>query len=345
VSVAPDGAGSHDSNTGDRDREPAGSVRDRVQLPDGRRAGVHMPVGLGLAKVAERSAQIGASTLQIFTDNPTAWRRRERNPDEGVEFRRLLTELDLGPVAIHAPYLVNMAGPIEELFVRSVDLVRHELEGAPDFGARFVNVHCGSHRGAGLEAGIARLVEGIEIGLGGHHSRRELPLLVLENSSGGGNTIGVTIEELAMILDAAAVRGIDGRLAICLDVAHLWGAGYDVSDPGEIDRLVERFDRLIGLDRLAMIHLNDSVAARGSRHDHHTHLGDGEIGPVGLAHFLRHPALAEVTYVMEVPDVDRGYDLVNMARLDDLLAGRPPTRGPDLPERNAGRGDGREAEE
>jgi deoxyribonuclease IV len=345
MAVAGEGPGPLDSTAGDGDTAPfdTAAARPRPALPGGRRAGVHMPVGMGLAKVAERSARIGASTLQIFTDNPTAWRRRERAPDEGLEFRRLLRELDLGPVAIHAPYLVNLAGPDDELFVRSADLVRHELEGAPEFGARFVNVHVGSHRGAGLEAGIARLTEGLEITLGGDGRRRhDAPMLVLENSSGGGHTIGSTVEELAMVLDSAGARGIDGRLGVCLDVAHLWGAGYDVGDPEAVDLLLADFDRLIGLERLVMIHLNDSVSARGSKHDHHTHLGDGEVGRAGLARFLDHPGLAGATYFMEVPAVDRGYDAVNMARIEDLLAGRPLTRGPDLGE-DHGRRRGAEA--
>jgi deoxyribonuclease IV len=325
VVVTGEGPGALDLRAGGGDL----SVGARPSLPDGRRAGVHMPVGLGLANVARRSALIGASTLQIFTDNPTAWRRRERAPDEGVEFRRLLAELDLGPVAIHAPYLVNLAGPNDELFVRSVDMVRHELEGAPEFGARFVNVHVGSHRGAGLDAGIDRLAEGLEIALGGPGHGADAPMLVLENSSGGGHTIGSTVEELAMAVDAAAAHGIDGRLGVCLDVAHLWGAGYDVADPAAIDALLEQFDRLIGLERLVMIHLNDSVSARGSKRDHHTHLGDGQVGRAGLAHFLGHGKLGRAAFYMEVPDVERGYDAVNVARLGDLMAGRPLTRGPE----------------
>lgn len=143
------------------------------------------------------------------------------------------------------------------LFARSVGLMRHELEHAPEFGARFVNVHVGSHRGAGLDSGVRRLVDGIERVTDGLPSRgtdSRAPLIVLENSSGGGFAIGATIEELAMVLDAAAARGLADRLAFCLDAAHLWGAGYEVSSPAAIDELLTVFDRLIGLPWLAMIH-------------------------------------------------------------------------------------------
>jgi deoxyribonuclease-4 len=291
-----------------------------------------MPAGLGLVRVAERSAEIGAGTFQIFTDNPTAWRRRSHLPPDTSALLERLRELDLGPIAIHASYLVNLAGPNDEFFTRSVELLRHELALAPEYGARFVNVHVGSHRGTGLEAGVARLTDGLERALDGAASDDGVVQLVLENSCGGGDTIGSTLEELALVLDAAAARGLDRRLAICLDVAHLWGAGFDVSEPAEIDELIHRFDQLIGLDRLAMIHLNDSLSPRGSRRDHHIHLGDGQVGRRGLAHFLRHPGLARTAFYLEVPHPDRGYDAINMARLRDLLTNGPLTPGPEQAE-------------
>ena len=258
-------------------------------------------MGLGLLRVAERADEIGASALQIFSDNPTAWRRRSETPPEAAAFRRRLEELELGPVSIHAPYLVNLAGPDDVLFGRSVALMRHELEHAPEFGARFVNVHVGSHRGAGLEAGLRRLIDGLRQVTDETPSPEvdsSAPLVVLENSSGGGFGIGAKIEELAMILDAGAAAGLDGRLGFCLDAAHLWGAGYDVASPPAVDDLLTAFDRLIGLERLVMIHLNDSESARGSRHDRHAHLGEGQIGRQGLAHLLCHPGLDHVAFYL-----------------------------------------------
>ena len=305
-------------------------VAARVELPGGRRAGAHLPMGMGLVRVAERTAEIGGTALQIFSDNPTAWRRREGAPPDAAAFRQRLVELDIGPVAIHAPYLVNLAGPDDELFGKSVELMRHELEGAPEFAARFINVHVGSHRGSGRDTGVKRLVDGLERATDGQPGGADsgAPMIVLENSSGGGFTIGATIEELAMVLDAAEARGIGDRLGVCLDSAHLWGADYDVSAPAAIDDLLATFDRLIGLRRLAMIHLNDSESTKGSRHDRHAHLGEGRIGRDGLAHLLCHPALDHVAFYLETPRMEDGYDAVNVARLGDLAAGRPLTPGP-----------------
>jgi deoxyribonuclease-4 len=322
-----------DQGTGDgyRAAATAGLRVERLQLPGGRRFGPHLPTSFGLVRAADRAAGIGASTLQIFSDNPTAWHRRAETPPDAEAFRSRLIELDLGPIAVHASYLINLAGPDDVLFGRSVALLTQELEHASDFAARFVNVHAGSHRGAGVDRSIRRLVDGLEqviVGAPSAGSDLQAPLIVLENSSGGGSTIGANIEELAMILDEADSRGLGDRLALCLDSAHLWGAGYDLSSPAAIDELVAGFDRLIGLPRLAMVHLNDSHTPKGSRHDRHAHLGDGQIGTEGLARLLCHPSLDHVAFYLETPGMEDGFDAVNVARLGDLAAGRPLTPAP-----------------
>jgi deoxyribonuclease-4 len=322
-------------------------------LPDGRRLGAHLPLGGGMVKAVERAHEIGAEAIQVFADNPTAWRRRERPPAEAPAFRHRLASLDIRPVAIHAPYLVNLAGPDEEFFAKSVAALAHELVIAPAFDARFVNVHIGSHRGTGVAAGSARVAEGLGLVLAAEEAELERlaeageeaggggpapsisgpgrPLIVLENSAGGGFGIGATVEELAAVLDAAGARGVDAaRLAFCLDTAHAWGAGYLISDPNEVDALVASFDRLVGLDRLAMVHLNDSKADVGVHADRHEHVGAGRIGPAGMARFLSHPRLARVTYYLETPGMDEGFDAVNVARALALA------RGDELPELPAG---------
>ena len=149
--------------------------------------------------------------------------------------------------------------------------------------------------------------------------------LVLENSAGSGDGIGTSVDELARILDAIGARGVaPGRVGLCLDTAHLWGAGIAIGTPDEVDALVEAVRTRIGLERIAMVHLNDSKAAFGSRGDRHQHLAAGEIGPEGLARILVHPGLAHVAYYLETPGMDEGYDAVNMARARDLAAGIRP---------------------
>ena len=293
-------------------------------LPDGRRLGAHLPLGLGMVRAVQRASEIGADSLQIFGDNPTAWRRRPEPPREQEAFRARLRELHIGPVAIHAAYLVNLAGPDPDFFERSVAVLSQEMRGAPGFGARFVNVHTGSHRAAGLSAGTDRLAEGVERVLADVDDGPDAAMLVLENSAGGGFGIGATVAELAQIAEAIARRGVaDRRVGFCLDTAHAWGAGYRLSDPESIDAMLDGFDRHIGLERLRMIHLNDSKSELGSHADRHEHVGAGQIGEIGMAHLLRHPLLAHVACYIETPGMDEGYDAINIARAHALATGLP----------------------
>jgi deoxyribonuclease-4 len=275
-----------------------------------------------MVKAANRAAEIGADTLQIFTDNPAAWRRRPEPPGELPAFRARLDELGIGPVAIHASYLINLAGSDDGLWERSIGMVTHELHGAPSFGASFVNVHIGSHTGSGVEAGTMRVAEAVRRILAAVPWTPDGAVLVLENSAGSGDGIGLDVEELSAIADACRAVGVDdARLAFCLDTAHAWSAGHPFDDPAGVDRFLAAFDASIGLDRLAMVHLNDSRSERGSRVDRHEHLGAGRIGPAGLRRVLTHPGLRGVVTYLETPGMDEGYDAVNLDRARSIAAG------------------------
>src|SRR4249919_327340 len=185
-------------------------------LPDGRRLGAHLTVASGLAKAVDRAHEIGASALQIWGDNPTTWRRRQEPPADQAAFRVRLVELDIGPIAIHASYLVNLAGPDEDTFGRSIQLLASELQAAPGYLGRFVNVHVGSHRGAGVAAGTARLADGLGRVIAEVDDGPDAAQIVLENSPGSGFGLGTNVTELAGILDAALARGgAAERLGFC----------------------------------------------------------------------------------------------------------------------------------
>jgi deoxyribonuclease-4 len=277
-----------------------------------------------MVKAVERAREIGATALQVFSDNPTAWHRRAEPPRELGTFRERLERYDIEPVVVHASYLVNLAGPDPKLFDRSVELLASELLVAPTFGARHVNAHIGSHRESGISVGIQRLADGVREVLARAGDGIASATLVLENSAGGGHSLGSTGEELADIAAAIDAAGVPRhRVGFCLDTAHAWGAGIDVGTPAAIDAFLERFDATIGLDRLVLVHFNDSRSERGSRTDRHEHIGAGRIGSVGLAHLLTHPSLAGATYLLETPGMDEGYDAINLERTRALAAGRP----------------------
>ena len=277
---------------------------------------MHLGVAHGLLRAARRSRQIGSTALQIFTDNPIAWRRRPEPPLEVPAFIDYGTREGLRTIAIHASYLINLAGSAEPFVSRSRAGLIVEMQRAPSYGASMVNTHIGSHRGVGAATGLLRIVENVIAILA------ESPpgvRLLLESSSGGGDLLGSRLEELARILDGV---GADAdRFGFCLDTAHLWGAGYDISTAEGAAGVVDRFEELLGIDRLAMVHLNDSRSLLGSLADRHEHIGAGRIGAAGLGALLREPRLAEVTFILETPGVDEGWDAVNMRRAWQLWRG------------------------
>ena len=293
-------------------------------LPDGRRLGAHLPLGDGMVRAADRASAIGASAIQVFSDNPAAWRRRPNLPRELPAFRERLRELDVAPLVIHAPYLVNLAGPEGEFRRRSIELLAHELRVAQAYDAQYLNVHAGSHRGDGVDDGIRRFADGAAEALAMAADDAPDVVLVIENGSGTGFGLGTTIEQLAAIDVALGNLGVDaGRTAFCLDTAHLWGAGYPIDIPARVDTTLATVDAVLGLGRVRLVHLNDSRSELGSRMDRHEHVGAGRIGGRGLGRLLTHPALRHVTYILETPGMDQGYDAVNLRRARDLADGRP----------------------
>lgn len=290
----------------------------------GRRVGAHLPLGGGMVKAVARATAIGATCLQVFADNPSAWKRRAVPPADLPAFRERLVAEDVLPLAVHGPYLLNLAAPDEVIWGRTVETLVTELLTAAAYGAAFLNVHIGSHRGAGTAAGIDRIGAAVSRALGEVAPSAGGPLLVLENSAGGGDGLGGTPDELSAILESIAAHGGDtGRIGFCLDTAHAWGAGYEVSRPEKTDRLLEQIDGALGPGRIAMVHLNDSRAGLGSHADRHEHVGAGQIGELGMRHLVLHPRLASVPFYLETPGMDEGYDAINMDRVRRLVRGEP----------------------
>lgn len=293
--------------------------------------GPHLQLKTGLLKAAARAQAIGATAVQVFTDNPTAWRRKSAPPAKLKLFRERLAAAGIETIAVHAPYLVNLSGAKEDFWHKSVTTMANELVVGASYGARFVVMHVGSHRGLDRAEGIARLAEGLRAVLESadettaNHALDEgdrLPVLVLENAAGTGDGIGASFEDLADIVEAARRAGVaSDRLAICLDTAHLWGAGYDIGDAAAVGAVVAQIDELLGRDRVAMLHLNDSRAGLGSRRDRHEHIGAGQLGPEGIHGVLSQPWLATLPTFLETPGMDLGYDRTNLERALRLAAG------------------------
>jgi deoxyribonuclease-4 len=260
------------------------------------RLGRHMPTHSNAVKAAQIARQLGCTAIQIFASNPTGWRPTAGNPASCAAFAQAARDYGLDPIVIHAPYLINLASPDEVIWEKSVSLLRWTLQRGALLGAGYVVFHTGSHRGSGVDAGLAHIAEGIALML------PETPpgvMLLLENDVGGGNSLGHNFEQIGMVLNV--LPQYEERLGVCLDTAHLWGAGHDISNAASVQQLLQHFDDVIGLNRLKIIHLNDTEMALGSHRDVHARLGEGIIGEEGLRALLNDPRLDHVAVLLETP--------------------------------------------
>ena len=285
------------------------------------RLGRHMPTNSKAVKAAQIAQQIGCNAIQIFASNPTGWRPTADNPAACAAFAQAARTYELDPVVIHAPYLINLASPDEFIWEKSIALLSWTLQRGALLGATYVVFHTGSHRGSGVEAGIARLAQAIALIL------PETPpevMLLLENDVGAGNSLGHSFEQLNAVLNRLPQYA--GRLGLCLDTAHLWGAGHDISTAASTQQVLQHFDETIGLSRLKVIHLNDTEMALGSHRDVHTRLGEGIIGEEGLRALLRDPRLDHAAVLLETPiktgddgKEDWEHDKEHLARAKQLM--------------------------
>ena len=265
------------------------------------RLGFHVSVAKGLVWTARHAQEIGCECLQIFVRNARGWRGRSYSEREVAEFRKLLAEYDIGPLVVHSCYLVNLASPSPYLLQRSRIAVADDMQRAAALDGRIVTMHTGHHMGAGFGAGLRTLAESIRMILA------EAPPgidLLLENAAGRGRQLGSEWEHYASLLDE-----LDGepRVGVCFDTCHTHASGYRLDGPRRVGRALREFDRVLGLDRLRLIHLNDSKGPPGGMLDRHQHIGKGTIGDAGFRAFLRRREIHGRCAILETP-IDRPDD-------------------------------------
>jgi deoxyribonuclease-4 len=275
--------------------------------------GAHVSSSGGIHTAIDRIEAMGGESVQIFTQSPRTWRPTNHDPANFERFKERRAEAGIGGVVCHALYLINLASPDDDLYSKSVAALENTVDVGCAIEADAVVFHVGSHLGSGLDAGLERVVPALASAL---ERCSDTTWLCMENSAGAGDTIGRSLEELAALYDA-----LDGhpRLGVCLDSCHLFVSGYDVTDPAEMDRVVTEVDRLIGLDRLRCLHVNDSKAPLGSNRDRHDNIGDGLLGET-LGVFLAHPKLQGLPALLEVPGAGHGPDAEQMRKLKELYA-------------------------
>ena len=277
------------------------------------RFGFHLSVAGGPQRAAREAQELGLDCLQVFAGNPRGWRHKALDMEQAEEFRRRCRRAGLDPVVVHAPYLLNLASPDDQLWQKSIAALAQQMERAEQLGAAAVVVHPGSRRQRGLEWGLARVARGVARALEQSGGRVEC---WLENTAGGGGQVGGTLVQLARILEQLP----GAPVALCLDTAHAWGAGYHLEGPRELARFLDRVEVLLGLERVRLWHLNDSLAPRGSHRDQHTHLGRGRLGVEGFRAIVAEPRLQDAAFIMETPKDRPGADQRNLDFLRRLAS-------------------------
>jgi deoxyribonuclease IV len=254
--------------------------------------GGHVSTAGGLHRAVERGVEIRCDAIQVFNQSPRMWRPTRYGPDDFARFREALEGSPIEAVVIHAVYLINCATSDRELRRKSLTSLMHALRVGDGIGAMGVVLHSGAAKGDRLDAALKRACRAISEAL----AETEGCDLLLENTAGSQGLLGRDVHELAELMDRA---GGDERLGICIDCCHLFGSGYDVRDPETLGELVDELDRIVGLDRLRALHVNDSAVPLGANKDRHATLGDGEIGRDGLATFLSEPRFENVPAILE----------------------------------------------
>jgi deoxyribonuclease-4 len=275
------------------------------------RVGIHTSIAGDIALALDIAQGLGANALQIFSSSPRMWTHGTSRISEtdATRFRSRRAELKLGPLVVHANYLINLASPSPVQRTRSVQGFHQELVRAGALGADFLVVHPGSGQGRGNEEAISAIANSLK------QAARGLKLgdlkILLENTAGQGSSIGSKFEELKAILDACP----DVPLGVCIDTAHTFAAGWNIRTTEGLETALGDIDRTVGLDRVAVVHMNDSKVPLGSRVDRHEHIGKGKIGLEAFGRVLNHPRLAKCAFILETPIDKPGDDKRNVAAL------------------------------
>src|SRR6056297_3475581 len=272
------------------------------------RVGAHVSIAGGVDNAVGNELDVGGNCGQIFTHSPQVWQDPNVGDEEAAAFREgTAADLD-GPWVIHSSYLVNLCTPKDDLREKSVDSMQKEVDAAAKLDIPYVNVHLGAHTGAGVDQGLDNAVSALD--------ELDVPegvTVLVESDAGSGTKMGDDFEHLAYVLEES-----EQDLDVCLDTAHAFAAGYDLSTAEAVDETVAELGDVVGLEHLQCVHLNDSKHECGTNKDEHALIGEGLIGEEGMRAFVNHPDLADVPMVLETPHEDGKGFAWNIERVRDL---------------------------
>jgi len=275
---------------------------------------MHVSISGTIDQAADRARELGCDTFQMFTRNPRGWKYKKLDRGEAEEFKRKVGSYNLSPAVAHMPYLPNLSSPKKLIYNKSVKSLSAELDRCGTLGIQYIVTHLGSHLGAGSDIGLEKIVGAINRALS--ENTNEV-MLLLENTAGTKNSMGSSFEDIKRILARVENRQ---RVGICLDTAHAYAAGYDLHSPRCVDETLKKFDSVLGLGLLKVIHLNDSQVGLGAGRDRHEHLGLGYIGEQGFKTLFKNEAVRDLPFIMETPIDERGDEKENMRKARELSA-------------------------
>lgn len=260
--------------------------------------GCHLSASGGYASMGKQAVSIGASTFAFFTRNPRGNAAKAVDPDDVREFLGICRDNSFGKLVAHAPYTMNLCSADAGIRKFAKDTLADDLKRMEHIPGNYYNLHPGSHVKQGTEAGIDLIARQ----LGSVLTQSQSVTVLLETMAGKGSEVGCTFEELREIID----RTEHGeRLGVCFDTCHVWDAGYDIA--GDLDGVLEKFDNIIGLERLKAVHLNDSKNPLGSHKDRHEKIGEGQIGADALIRVINNEHLRGLPFILETPNDIEGY--------------------------------------
>lgn len=279
--------------------------------------GAHVRGGGKLVPSLEEGVEIGATSIQIFTQSPRMWKPSQYAPEVLAAYREAqANHPSVTHTFCHATYLINLATPDEELYEKSVNCLISNLSTGRGMASSGVVLHVGSHKGNGFEAALPQMAEAFKRVLDAADSAppgvKDCPILI-ENAAGADGPVGHSLDEIKALIDAT---GGDERIGLCIDTQHLWASGVDYSSTHATNKLVHEIDMGIGMDRLRCFHLNDSKIELGGNRDRHANIGEGTIGAMGLAALVGHPDFRDLPLLLEVPGTGEG------PRWEDVMAAR-----------------------
>lgn len=260
--------------------------------------GSHISSAKGYEAMGKQALKLGAGTFAFFTRNPRGGSAKAIDPADVERFQGIARENEFGKIVAHAPYTLNACSDKADTRRFAGETFRDDLKRMEHTPGNYYNFHPGSHVGQGAEEGIRLISEMLNASL----SRDMTTTVLLETMAGKGSEVGRSFEELKEILDRTE---LSEKLGVCLDTCHVWDAGYDIV--GDLDGILTEFDKVIGLNRLKAIHLNDSLNDRGSHKDRHARIGEGHIGWEAFTRIINHPALRDLPFILETPNDDAGW--------------------------------------